>query len=214
MKKVEEILASTILSKDEIDTYLNESRPTLLLELGGKEDYENIGNSRIGGWPDLPKEFDYPAGYDGKLYVFIAQLNLSEVSSKIDIKNLPNSGLLYFFLISDEDNASNIQHLVWYSDGQDLEKFNPEEGFSFYNDLYKEEFPSYKIKLKESSTINSNKFEGEYSNKMSFEGDLEKLIYLPSRIGGYSQSSDGEVQGRIIWEKGEYCKYELSLIHI
>lgn len=212
MNTAKEILESTNLSKDEIQPYLDTSRPTLLIELDGNEDYKNVGNSRIGGWPDLPKGFNYPAGYDEKLYVFIAQLNLAEVTSKIDINHLPNSGLLYFFLVSDEDNASNIKHLVWYSDDQDLKTFTPRDGYKFYNDLYEKEFPSFKISLKSSTSINSNKFEGDYSNRIEFEGELEKLIYPPSRVGGYSQSSDGDVHGRIIWEKGEYGKYERALI--
>jgi len=88
----------------------------------------------------------------------------------------------------------------------------PPDSYSFYNDLYDKEFPSFKIDFNEGTSINSNKFEENYSHKIEFEGDLEKLIYLPSRVGGYSQSSDGDVHGRIIWEKGELGKYERALI--
>jgi len=69
MKSAKEILESTILSKEEVQSYLDNSRPTLLLKLEKEEDYSSIGNSRIGGWPDIPKGFQYPACYDEKLYV-------------------------------------------------------------------------------------------------------------------------------------------------
>lgn len=211
MKKAEEILNSTNLPEDEKKYFLERSRPTLLLNLNEKEDYKEVGNSRIGGWPDLPKGFQYPDGYNGKIYVFIAQINLKDISQNLDFC-LPNTGILYFFLISDEDDSQNIKHLVWYSDKKELVKYQPRDGYTFYTDIYEKEFPSYKIELIESESINSNEFEEKYSNKLSVEGDLEKLIYLPSRIGGYSQSSDGDVAGNIIWEKGELGKYERVLI--
>lgn len=213
MKKAEEILTSIDVPKDEIKHYLETSRPTLLLNISEQEDYDSKGNNRIGGWPDLPKGFQYPSNYNGELYIFIAQINLEKIAPKVDL-NFPNSGMIYFFLISDEDDSQNIKHLVWYSDKrkEELIKYQPQKGYKFCTTIYEKEFPAYKIELIESDSINSNKFAENYSSKISFEGEIEKLIYLPSRIGGYSQSSDGDVEGNIIWEKGELNKYERVLI--
>ncbi len=62
------------------------------IELTNLEDYSGIGNSRIGGQPDLPIEMDYPTTEDGFLE-FIMQINLNDV----EIEGLPNSGLLSLF---------------------------------------------------------------------------------------------------------------------
>lgn len=66
------------------------------------EDYSSVGNSRIGGKPDLPKSMEYPLTSKG-FYEFIIQLNLSENK----IEGLPNNGLLSIFY-GDLDNREGI----------------------------------------------------------------------------------------------------------
>ncbi|MEK3789943.1 YwqG family protein [Paenibacillus sp. FSL K6-1230] len=53
-----------------------------------------VGNSKIGGNPDLHASVDWPM-YDGKPLTFIAQIQLNEVPWKPE--PLPQSGLLSFF---------------------------------------------------------------------------------------------------------------------
>lgn len=56
-----------------------------------------LGASRLGGNPDLPAGWSYPVFHDEPL-VFIGQLNLEEIQS-IGVPNeLPQRGLLYFFM--------------------------------------------------------------------------------------------------------------------
>ncbi len=69
------------------------------------ETYENTGNTRFGGWPDLPKSWTYPRWEqqeDGQsvsyCMEFIAQLNCAELASYQSF--LPRQGILYFFLSS------------------------------------------------------------------------------------------------------------------
>lgn len=69
--------------------------------LSGKEDYAKIGNSRIGGKPDLPKQLNYPI-FENGFYEFILQINLE--TDKID--NLPSKGLLSIFYGSLDKNEA------------------------------------------------------------------------------------------------------------
>ena len=60
-----------------------------------EEDLLDIGQSKIGGNPDLPSDVNWPIQKNGKKLAFLAQLNFDEFTS--DFPNLPNSGILYFF---------------------------------------------------------------------------------------------------------------------
>ena len=68
-----------------------------LLLLSADEGTIPLGESKIGGRPDLPKSISWATEEDGKPLSFIAQVNLAEVSS-YDVDNLlPRKGILYFF---------------------------------------------------------------------------------------------------------------------
>ena len=53
-----------------------------------------IGQSKIGGLPDLPKGWEW-SRFDDKPLSFLAQINLSKI--QIDDNPLPKKGILYFF---------------------------------------------------------------------------------------------------------------------
>jgi len=60
------------------------------------EDVISIGQSKVGGLPDLPDDVEWFTFKDRPMY-FLAQINLEEIKPfDIDHK-LPTSGLLYFF---------------------------------------------------------------------------------------------------------------------
>lgn len=62
----------------------------------------NIGQSKLGGCPDLPKDIDW-FKFNEKSMSFIAQINLEE-ASKFDLDNkLPKEGILYFFYDSKQE---------------------------------------------------------------------------------------------------------------
>ena len=69
------------------------------------EDYQQVGNHRFGGMPDLPKGMAYPKfeGGEGKPYAyeFIAQINCADIASLQQY--LPRTGMLYFFLTTMHD---------------------------------------------------------------------------------------------------------------
>jgi hypothetical protein len=56
-----------------------------------------IGQSKIGGQPDLPKNIEWFKEDNGKRLSFIAQINFSELSNLDKSQNLPSSGMIYFF---------------------------------------------------------------------------------------------------------------------
>jgi uncharacterized protein YwqG len=60
-----------------------------------------IGNSKMGGLPDLPLNCQYP---DGQL-TFLAQINLSEIRKYDSDKLLPEKGMIYFFYDADNSPA-------------------------------------------------------------------------------------------------------------
>lgn len=60
------------------------------------DDYSQVGNSRYGGLPDLPVDFEWPCDSYGRCFSFEIQINLSEVPPFVG-KWLPESGMLYFF---------------------------------------------------------------------------------------------------------------------
>lgn len=63
-----------------------------------------LGQSRVGGTPDLPADFEWPA-YRGKPLAFVAQLDLAEIRRVLPDGPLPPDGSLWFFFDADQDAA-------------------------------------------------------------------------------------------------------------
>ena len=61
-----------------------------------------IGMSKVGGNPDLPKDFEWPK-FENEYLTFCAQYNLTEVSKFNIENNLPNKGIFYVFVFIDKD---------------------------------------------------------------------------------------------------------------
>ena len=88
------------------------------IELTEPEDFNDLGNSRIGGVPDLSKGISYPEfglpenfssnNYNGGYYSFLLQLNLS----KQNIPHLPSKGILSIFYGSIEDEVFGFYFLI------------------------------------------------------------------------------------------------------
>ena len=99
---IEEIITKNKLTKFQSDL-LALGKKTIGFKQKQAENYEQIGNTRFGGMPDLPKSIEYPTfkyDYDGCTYKyeFIAQINCEEIAHLQDY--LPRTGVLYFFLSS------------------------------------------------------------------------------------------------------------------
>jgi uncharacterized protein YwqG len=63
-----------------------------------------VGQSRIGGVPDLPARFKWPT-YQGKHLAFIAQINLGDVARVMPDGPLPKQGQLWFFYAWDQEHG-------------------------------------------------------------------------------------------------------------
>lgn len=104
-------------------------RPSLMLRTSAcSEDDIAIGQTKIGGLPDLPKDVNYPT-FGDKPLVFLAQINLSEIPSSIRPVVLPEVGMIYFFSFhgyvgedfwSDEqEEAPDFSKVIHYTGSQD-----------------------------------------------------------------------------------------------
>jgi uncharacterized protein YwqG/predicted DNA-binding protein (MmcQ/YjbR family) len=94
-----ELLSSHGLSRrrEEIEGL---SRPAMLLQTGkAVESKMVVGQTKIGGQPDLPENIEWPQLADERPLAFLAQINLAEVASVGRLTGLPASGLLSFFSV-------------------------------------------------------------------------------------------------------------------
>jgi uncharacterized protein YwqG len=80
---------ATVLERCAIDSIRLKS------EAGDEGDFE-LGESKIGGCPHLPPDFVWPK-FENNPLAFLAQLNLADVARYDFSKQLPESGMLYFF---------------------------------------------------------------------------------------------------------------------
>lgn len=108
-------------------------RPAIAMDALPVEDVE-VGASRFGGAPDVPRGFKWP-NWGEKPLRFLAQLDLAEVAPFDAEKMLPPEGWLLFFC-DNEDAASwegEVHHaeshdgpcVFWIEPGQSLERQSP-----------------------------------------------------------------------------------------
>lgn len=124
--KIEDTIKENKL-EDIRDLLYKYAEPCIEICVEEEENYTKVGNSRIGGYPDLPSNIQWPCEED-EYYTFIAQINLSELPQNV-VEELPKEGILYFFLGIDEPSY-DIEHKVFYYNGDitKLEKTMPPKG--------------------------------------------------------------------------------------
>jgi len=91
-----------------------EALPCFWLDSPVRDRYRKLGNTRLGGDPDLPPNFEWPATAHGQM-TFLAQINLAQLQPA-HVADLPNRGWLYFFLGS-ERGEYDLPHRVIHYDG-------------------------------------------------------------------------------------------------
>lgn len=86
------------IEKSDKEKLVKMIRPTVGVQTIASDDKNlKVGKSKIGGRPDLPKDFLWPK-VDDQSMLFCAQYNLSELT-KFDKENiLPNKGFFYIFI--------------------------------------------------------------------------------------------------------------------
>lgn len=149
------------------------------------EDYLKIGNTRIGGNPDLPKHMDYPSNEFG-YYNLLIQLNFNELEEIIE--PLPSTGILYLFQGEEDSN----DYITYYFDGdlEDLElKYPPKDKENLNSAHIDEQFKGVKVKyqlnyfygyffLEELKKFNLEAYE-EFQQVVGFES-AQILGYSPN----------------------------------
>jgi len=98
------------------------------------EDYSQLGNTRLGGLPDLPKEIDYPYKEEG-YYNLLCQINFEEFTNKLG--KLPEKGILYIF----DGHSSENDFVTFFSESADnLERKFPPKGMKNLNEEYNKSY--------------------------------------------------------------------------
>lgn len=95
MDKFEKLVKLHHLEKYQSDLEKLSRKTTKLYKFQTEEDLD-LGTSKMGGFPDLPKDFSFPM-HDGRYLSFLMQLNLSEFKEFDQDNILPSEGMLYFF---------------------------------------------------------------------------------------------------------------------
>jgi uncharacterized protein YwqG len=195
-------------------------KDSIRLGIEDKDDYKTLGNSRAGGYPDVPSGFIWPKTNDGENMTFIAQLNLSEISSSDKENLLPKNGILYFFMGLDEP-ADDIEHKVIFVETSDnLKLYKIEE--TVLDEVY-DKFEAYKITSRYSLDVPNDAYVN-YDEIGDGDEDYfnmrEELMCTEDDIGnmfGYSdgQHDDAELKAAlkiIANEQYDYSESEKSKI--
>lgn len=115
------------------EAIIAQALPAVRLTLGSPSSGA-VGESRVGGVPDLPVGMAWPRNAAGEAYSFVLQINLADVPALAE-SPLPAKGLLHFFVGLDEP-ASDVDHLVLILDNEDLAAAVQPDEAEFANDAY------------------------------------------------------------------------------
>ncbi|CAA9202035.1 YwqG family protein [Flavobacterium collinsii] len=223
------------LDKNGLGRYFEKLDPFLrnTIRLYHKEADESsisIGQTKIGGRPDLPPEISWQTETSTveierkflffnnrkedtitKPLSFVAQINLSEVSPYDKEELLPKEGLLYFFYSAEQD--------VWGFDYKDKDKFKVIYWNGDFKELRRSDFPNelpdysrFKaslVEIKSEISLPSNEHE-VYEELLEGEDDtFWEKVYNYGNINkflGYSDNIQGEMELECeLVTNGLYC---------
>ena len=196
-----------------VEYYKSTAKPTAKIKLIKEEFYEQLGNSRIGGYPDLPEGIEYPTIEEKgeKLhYVFIAQINLEELPKEV-VDNYPNKGILYFFIHNDDETMSKVRHQVIYSgeDISNLKRFTPPLNIKYTGESYDKSFKPYSIQFELEESIDLHHLQVKQYELFEQNEEMYDVFERVSRFGGHHFTEDTYLPAQIIREK-EILPYEES----
>lgn len=105
---------------------------------------EQKGRSKLGGLPQVPVDFKWPT-WKGRPLAFIAQIDLASLPHLDQMKDLPDSGFLYFFYDQEQSTWGfdpkdiGSWSVVYLEQTNDLNEATPPLGLSS-EAIYKEKF--------------------------------------------------------------------------
>ena len=151
----------------------------------------SLGASKLGGFPDLPSGFEWPACQPYPM-THVAQLNCDEVASVLPNNSLPKTGVLHFFIQTDEegnlefplDNEKNWS--VFHSDAESLVRTEPPEDSEFNYDAralsFREGFSLPDSYDGVFDGFNDSDMENYHSLQQDFGGHEHQIFGFPSVI--------------------------------
>jgi len=139
-----------------------------------------IGQSKVGGNPDLTNENKWPKAENDKSMSFIAQINCEELSNYDTQQLLPQNGLISFFYCADQE--------AWGFDPKDKSRFKVLYADNTEN-LKSTKFPN---DLEEYSIFKSNRIEFENCLSLpTWEEDSIEGVIQDEDDDNYSEVSSG-----------------------
>jgi len=167
------------IDKDDKKQLIKMIRPTVGIRTKSSGDKNlKVGASKIGGKPDLPKNFEWPKE-DGKPMLFCAQYNLAELT-KFDKENkLPKKGFFYVFLSLDQDwkefNGVNQPYKFIFSETENIIRSE------FPNDFEENQtFKTALIEYFEFYTLPDDENYKLFELEKKYNNDLYFLFYQPT----------------------------------
>lgn len=159
-----------------------------------------VGQSKVGGKPDVPKGFEWPSEEDDEdaPLQFFAQINLAEVHPHDFGKKLPAKGMVWFFSIADADRAggyeidSSTTKVIFSADPGELSPHDIPESLADNEDAVIEE-----RRLEIGPTIGLDAFRDSGIKKV-INGELRALggksgpLFMLN-VRDESQGSDGNI---------------------
>ena len=95
--------------------------------------------SKFGGLPAVPPDFEWPTD-NGKPIPFLLQLDFSEVNPKGELKNFPQSGLLYTFVeevVGEDYCLSYIKRILFFDTAENLKTADEPQNLQIkYKEIY------------------------------------------------------------------------------
>lgn len=160
-------------------------------------------SSKIGGYPDLPTDFEWPY-YEGVDYddvkknrplSFLAQINLKDIAEYDNEKVLPNEGMLYFFyelgtMTWGYDPKDKGSAKVFYFDG-DLDTLLETE---IPSDISKDYIvPEFSISFKNSLSLPAYEEFAEYHVRCDWDSyDEQKVAF------GWQEPEDFDMNTKLL----------------
>lgn len=203
-------LVNQLNSKIKVRSNLEQYKKALLFEAKTAirfdkidEKVSTLGCTKVGGAPDLPKEFEHPISDKGEYWTFMAQINLEEISELQSY--LPQKGLLSFFC---EDAIHGVETeypliekikvfhfteecLSWkYPHGADFIEDHFDEGPYEELLLCPKKIISLPYLYNESERLSEEsktllKIEDDYSLKNIYDGLREELVEEQKNLNGF-----------------------------
>ena len=171
--------------------------------------------SKIGGLPDLPQQFEWPA-WKGSPLAFLAQIELGSVPALHSLTDLPRTGMLYFLYNQKQstwgfDPADRGSwRVIYLAASQDLATATPPEGLS-KKAIYKQKpveprqinsYPSFERLYVDLRSVPDEAFEIEEELRSEATGDEPE-----HQIGGFPNPVQGDEMEREsqLVSNGIYC---------